>query len=387
MNDAARLYFDNAATSYPKPESVYEAMDRYARQSGGSAGRSAHRHALDGSRLLFHLRTELAELLGGDEDRVVLTMHATEAINLALFSLLEPGATCLHGALEHNAVMRPLAHLAATRKAHLVEVPGDDQGRMTPAALDRALHETGAKLVVTLHASNVNGAAQDVAALSEVAARHDARFVVDAAQSAGVLDLDQKAMGIDALCVTGHKALFGPTGTGALLLSETVSDRIQARMHGGTGSQSESEHTPDFLPDRLEAGTPNTFGAAGLLAGIRFVRERGVADIARHERELRSRMIDRLRAIDDLTVYGDMSGPATSVVSFTCSLAPSDVAFLLAERYGIAVRPGLHCAPRAHRTLGTMPAGTLRLAPSVLTPVDAVDEVAAAIAEIVKLAS
>jgi len=384
MSDDGRLYFDNAATSFPKPESVYVALDRFARETGGSAGRSAHVRAVDGSRLLFRLRGDLARLVGGADERVVLTRHATEALNLALFSLLPPGAVCAHGALEHNAVMRPLRHLAETRGVRLIEVPGDAHGRMTPDALAGVLAGGHVDVVVTLHASNVHGLAQDATALGAIAARHGALFVLDAAQTGGVLPLDVAAMRVDALALTGHKGFFGPTGTGALVLSERVAERIRPLLHGGTGSRSEDEHMPEFLPDRLEAGTANTFGAAGLLAGIQYVTERGVASIARHEAELRVRLLAGLRAIPGVTVLGDAPGAATAVVSFVCPLAPSDLAFLLGERYGIAVRPGLHCAPRAHRTLGTLPAGTVRLAPGALTPPDAVDEVCAAVADLLR---
>lgn len=382
MDKPGRLYFDNAATSYPKPPAVYEAMDRYARLVGGSAGRSAHRQAVAGSRLLFDLRSELADLAGGDPDLVVLTKNATEAINLLLLSLLKEGTTVAHGALEHNAVMRPLSHLAASRAVRLVEVPGDEHGRMTAANLQKIVRQEKVDLVVTLHASNVHGLAQDLTAIGEVCRGSAIPLVVDAAQSAGVMPIDMRAMNIAALCLTGHKSLLGPTGVGALLLTPDVADRIQPVFHGGTGSVSEQETMPDFLPDRLEAGTHNTIGAAGLLAGLRYVAGRTVADNERHERVLRNKIIDGLKGIGGLRVLGDDQAPATSTVSFTAPLAPSDIAYLLDQRYGISVRPGLHCAPRAHRTLGTMPAGALRLAPGPLTESAAVDEVLAAIGEI-----
>jgi cysteine desulfurase / selenocysteine lyase len=383
MRDPARLYFDNAATSFPKPEAVYQAMDNYARQIGGSAGRSAHDAAIGGSRLLFRLRGALAELCGGADDRVAFTKNATEALNLALFSLVPQGGVCVHGPLEHNAVMRPLQHLARTRDVRLIEAPGDAQGRIRVEALASIFDETPVDVLVTQHASNVNGVAQDLDALGRVARRHGAAFVVDAAQSAGCLPLAQETMGIDALAVTGHKGLLGPTGIGALLLSEKVAEHIESLLHGGTGSDSESETMPAFLPDRLEGGTLNTFGAAGLLAGVEYLLERGVEVIAAHEAELRTRLIAGLSAIDGVRVLGDASGPATAVVSFTCGLSPSDLAYLLAQRYGIAVRAGLHCAPRAHAMLGTLPEGAVRLAPGPLTPVTACDEVVAAVADLV----
>jgi selenocysteine lyase/cysteine desulfurase len=334
--------------------------------------------------MMFALRHELAGLMGGDADRTTFTKNGTEALNLAIFSLVPDGGTVIHGPLEHNAVMRPLTHLAQTRGVRLIEAPGDAHGRIDPIALDRLAAEAKPDVVATLHASNVHGLLQDIGAIGEICRRRAITFVVDAAQSAGCAPLDQAAMCIDALCLTGHKALFGPTGTGALLLSAPAAERIQPRIHGGTGSQSEKELMPDFLPDRLEAGTPNTFGLAGLQAGVQYVTGRTVADIVAHERELRMRLRERLRGIPGVRVLGDDEGPATAAVGFTCALAPSDLAFLLDQRYGIAVRAGLHCAPRAHRTLGTLSTGAIRMSPGAFTPPGAVEEAADAIAEILR---
>jgi selenocysteine lyase/cysteine desulfurase len=239
---------------------------------------------------------------------------------------------------------------------------------------------------VTLHASNVCGVAQDVAALGEVCRRRGVWFVLDAAQSAGSLPLDAAAMHIDALCLAGHKSLFGPTGIGALALSERAAERMQPLIRGGTGSQSDRETMPDFLPDCLEAGTPNTFGAAGLLAGVRWLATRTVEAVAREERARRDRLVERLRGISGVRIFGDDPGPAAAVVSIATPLAPSDLAQLLDARYGLAVRAGLHCAPRAHRFFGTFPAGTVRLAPGLFTPPAAIDEAADAIAEILRSA-
>ncbi len=381
MDESAQLYFDNAATSYPKPPSVYEELDCFARSQAGSAGRSAHRHAIAGARLMFELRNELAALLGGIAETLAFTKNATEALNVALFGLVHPGAVVAHGPLEHNAVARPLAWLAEQRGVKLVEVPGDEQGRVTPAALAATLSAGRVDLFVTLHASNVHGLAQDLAGLGEVCRSRAVPFVVDAAQSAGALVLDARGMNIDVLCVTGHKALLGPTGTGALLLSADAAERVPPLLHGGTGSLSSQETMPGFLPDRLEAGTPNTLGLAGLLAGVRYLAERGVADVAAHERRLRERLRERLRAIPGLRLLGDDPGPATATLSFVGPLAPSEFAARLDER-GVAVRAGLHCAPRAHRTLGTFPQGTVRLSPGAFTTLDEVDRVCAAVSEI-----
>ncbi|HPQ71395.1 MAG TPA: aminotransferase class V-fold PLP-dependent enzyme [bacterium] len=382
--DDGRLYFDNAATSFPKPVQVYEALDAYVRGVGGTAGRSAHERAQAGSRLLFELREALAELCGGADDRVVLTKNATEAINLALSGLARPGATIVHGPLEHNAVMRPLTHLAQRHGWTTAQAPGDALGRIEPTALDAFLAQTNADVLITLYASNVHGLAQDLAAIGEICARREIIFIVDGAQGGGLLPLDMDAMRIDALCLTGHKGLLGPTGTGALLLSERGAERIQPLLLGGTGSASDKEAMPDFLPDRLEAGTPNTHGAAGLLAGVQYLLEETIEVAARYEAELRARMIERMRALKGVTIIGDAAGPATATLGITSRLAPSDMAFLLSEKYGVAVRAGLQCAPRAHRTLGTFPDGTVRLAPGLFTPPSAVDEVADAIGDILR---
>jgi len=387
MSQKGRLYFDNAATSFPKPQEVYEAMDRYAREHGGSAGRSAHAQAVAGSRLLFDLRLSLAELFGGNEDRVVLTKNATESVNLALFSLLHEGAVVVHSPLEHNAVMRPLQFLAKTRGIKLIDAPDDFHGRMTPKALESVVGKYSVDAVVTLHASNVHGLAHDIAAFGEICRRREILFVVDAAQTGGCMPVDMINMNIDALCLTGHKGLLGPTGIGALLLSDRAAEKIMPLIYGGTGSESGKEQMPDFLPDRLEAGTHNTFGASGLLAGLQYLSQRTVADVMKYENELRRHMIDRLRFIVGVTIFGDDIGPATGVLGFTCPLSPSDMAYLLDSQYGISVRAGLHCAPRAHKTLGTFPQGAVRLAPGPFTPIEAVDEVADAISDILRTKS
>jgi len=382
--DDGRLYFDNAATSFPKPAPVYEALDAYARGVGGTAGRSAHERAQAGARLLYELRAALAELCGGVDDRVVLTKNATEAINLALAGLARPGATIVHGPLEHNAVMRPLTHLGQRHGWTTAQAPGDALGRIEPSTLDEFLATTKADALITLHASNVHGLAQDLAAIGALCARRKVLFIVDAAQSGGLLPLDMEAMRIDALCLTGHKGLLGPTGIGALLLSERAAERIEPLLFGGTGSASDKETMPAFLPDRLEAGTPNTYGAAGLLAGVQYLLAETVEKNANHESAMRAPMIDRLRALKNVTIVGDAAGPATATLGFTSPMAPSDMAFVLNEKYGIAVRAGLQCAPRAHRTLGTFPTGTVRLSPGLFTPPAAIDEVADAIADILR---
>jgi cysteine desulfurase/selenocysteine lyase len=263
----------------------------------------------------------------------------------------------------------------------LLEIPGDADGRMTFAALRQAMAREPIAAVVTLHGSNVNGAVQDLAGLGELCRARDIPFIVDAAQTAGCWPLDQQAMGIDALCITGHKSLLGPTGIGALLLSERAADGVAPLIRGGTGSESEREAMPDFLPDRLEAGTPNTFGAAGLLAGVRYLARRTVADVRRQEQEVRARLIDRLRAIPGIKLLA-AEGDAVAVLSLVGKLEASDLAYLLDERFGIATRAGLHCAPRAHRTLGTLARGTLRLSLGPLTPPAAVEEVADALRDL-----
>ncbi len=380
------LYMDNAATSWPKPDRVGKAMVRFLEQSGGNPGRSGHRLSIAAGRVVETARDTICELLGGsDPMRTVFGLNGTEAINLALLGLLRPGDHVITSSVEHNSVMRPLRALEAQGVA-LTVVPCERSGALDPAAVEAAIRPATTLIAMT-HASNVVGTLLPVAAVGRIARRHSLLLLVDAAATAGAVPLDMDADHIDLLAFTGHKSLLGPTGTGGLLLGDRVDpQRLLPLKRGGTGSRSETEAQPPFLPDAYESGTVNAVGLAGLLAGIEWLQERGIEAICEHHRALTARLIDGLRGIPGVTLHGPGDADQqTAIVSWTLEGAtPSEVACILDEEYGILCRVGLHCAPAAHRTMGTFPHGTVRLAPGAITSQQDTERVLAAVAAISK---
>jgi cysteine desulfurase/selenocysteine lyase len=375
-------YLDNAATSWPKPDAVAEAMLRYLRDVGASPGRSAHRLSIQAERLRLEAREAVAELFGlRDPLRVVFTHNGTAAINLALFGLLEPGAHVVATGMEHNAVMRPLRALER-RGVSISLAACRPDGTMEPAAVAECLRPH-TRLVVMNHASNVCGTVLPVRQVGALARGRGIPLLVDAAQTAGCWPIDMHADNIDLLAFTGHKAMLGPTGAGGLALREDFDiSRLPALVHGGTGSRSEHEFQPDFLPDKYEAGTPNAVGLAGLAAGVRYVLERGVDKLRADEQSLTQLLIDGLRSIRGVHVRGTHDAARqTAVVSFTMDgKSPAEIGLALDEEFEIMCRPGLHCAPRAHLTMGTSPAGTVRLSPGPFTTLADIEQAISAIA-------
>jgi cysteine desulfurase family protein len=379
------IYLDNAATSWPKPECVVESITSYLRDVGASPGRSGHRLANEAERLRFDAREAVAELFGvADPCRVVFTSNATTALNLVIRGLLAYGGRVVTTGMEHNAVMRPLRELE--RNGVIIDVvPCAVDGTIDPAAVEAALRDD-TKLVIANHASNVCGTILPVREIGVAAHDHGVPFLVDAAQTGGCVPIDLEADHIDFLAFTGHKAMLGPTGTGGLAIGDDFDvARLPAYIRGGTGSRSEEEIQPDVLPDKYEGGTPNILGLAGLASAVRYVLQRGVTRIADDEAKLTARLIDGLDRIELVNVQGTQD-PArqTAVVSFTIDdLAPSEIAHALDERFDIMCRPGLHCAPAAHRTLGTNPDGTVRFG---LGPYTTAGEIDAAVLAVASLA-
>jgi cysteine desulfurase family protein len=355
------VYFDNAATSWPKPAGMIEAMGHYSEMIGGSPGRSGHQRSLDAGRIILETREALAKLFGSNDSlRIAFTKNATEALNIALLGLLQSGDHVITSSMEHNSVMRPLRFLE-TQGVQISVVPCSDDGRLNPEDV-RAAIQPQTRLLVVAHASNVTGTIQPIAELGRIARDHGFLFCVDAAQTAGALPIHVEEMAIDLLAFSGHKSLFGPQGTGGLYIREGIEKHLRPLMMGGTGSRSEFEVQPDFMPDNYESGTPNTIGLAGLGAGVRFVLAEGVEAIRSEEEGLTKRFLKGLAALKGITVYGPPDAESrTSVVSFNIAgVSPSEAALELDERFGILCRPGLHCAPAAHRTIGTFPQGTIR---------------------------
>ena len=360
------IYLDNAATSRPKPPEVIQAMSDFLNDVCANSGRSGHRLAVQASRMVYETREAIANFFNiADPLRVVFTMNATESLNLAMRGCLRPGDHVITSSMEHNSVMRPLRSL----EAHGVEVTViqcSRQGSLSPDDVKNAV-KSNTKMVVLNHGSNVIGSLAPAEEVGLITKEHHLLFVLDAAQTAGAYPIDAQEMNVDFLAFTGHKSLCGPPGTGGLYIREGI--QPEPLKWGGTGSSSEKEYQPDFLPDAYESGTPNLAGLAGLGAGVRFVAEEGVEAIRKRERVLTQRLIDGLLDIPEVTVYGGLNADnQIGVVSFNIEgVSQSEIGLRLDEEYEIMCRVGLHCAPAAHRTMGTFPNGTVRFGLSTFT--------------------
>lgn len=358
---STELYFDNAATSWPKPPAVVKSMDVYQRVVGASAGRGAYPRAQASGEVLSGCRTALARLVNApDPQRVIFTLNCSDALNLAIHGLpWKRGDRVLVTPFEHNSVLRPLHALKARLGIVIDVMPVDDDGRVLLEKLPGALRPR-TRLIACVHASNVTGVIQPVAEVGAFARRKGIPFLVDAAQSAGALPVDMKAMKIDLLAFPGHKGLLGPLGTGVLVLSKEI--ELDPLRQGGTGSLSEVEVQPDFYPDRLETGSHNAPGLLGLWEGVKFVSERGVGAIRHHERALLDQFLSGLSSVSSLRLFGpSKSAQRVAVVSLRLGDEdPRRTAARLWERGRVMVRAGLHCAPWAHKQIGTFPQGTFR---------------------------
>ncbi|MEK7704873.1 MAG: aminotransferase class V-fold PLP-dependent enzyme [Myxococcota bacterium] len=379
------IYFDNAATSWPKPDAVPTAMVRSLRESGANPGRSGHALSMQASRVVYEARESVARLFGIDDPlSVVFTKNATEALNLALLGLLAPGDHVITSAMEHNAVLRPLRFLEE-RGVWVTRVSCADDGTLDPNDLAHAITRK-TRLVVLSHASNVTGTLCPIDDIARLAEEHDVLLCLDAAQTAGAYPIDVRTTKIDLLAFTGHKALYGPQGTGGLCIGARARHHLRPLIYGGTGSASDSDVQPEFLPDRFEAGTLNGVGIAGLAAGIAFVNERGLAHIRQCEEALTARLLAGLREISGVQVFGTQDAKRqVAVVSFkVAGWSCSEVASLLEERADICCRAGLHCAPMAHRQLGTFPEGTVRFSLGLFNTEAEIDTALAALQDLPK---
>lgn len=380
-----RIYLDNAATSFPKPETVYAAVDQYNRQIGAAVGRGASTQAVEAQRIVDRCRMRAADLFGvRDVNHVIFTFNGTDSLNLALHGLIEAGDAVVTSEIEHNSVLRPLRSMADRMEIEVVRVPADQEGRVNAARFREAIRP-GTKLVTLLHASNVSGSLQPIVEIGEIARAAGAVFVVDAAQTAGHLPIDFAKLPIDILCCPGHKGLLGPLGTGLVVIGDDVEERLHSLRQGGTGSVSEQDRQPDELPDKYESGNHNAPGLFGLEAALAWLREQTVESIRRHEMEMTARLIEGLTGVTGVTVHGTRNtADRVGVVSVTVlGYEPQDIASILDETFGIQTRAGLHCAPGAHRCLGTLDrGGTVRLSVGPFTTADNIDATTAALREI-----
>lgn len=380
------IYFDNAATSWPKPPGVAEAMTRFLNDVGANPGRAAHRRAVESGRIVYDAREAVAELFNApDPLRVVFGPNVTEALNLALHGYLRPGDHIITSSMEHNSVMRPLRALEQ-QGVELTVVQCSPEGFLHPNDAEAAVRSNTVMIVLN-HASNVVGTLLPVAEVSRIARQYGLLLLVDAAQTGGAYPIDVQVDDIDLLAFTGHKSLCGPMGTGGLIVGERVDvGRLYPLKQGGTGSRSEHEEQPDFLPDKYESGTPNAVGLAGLAAGVCWVLERGVETIHAHEVALTQRLIVGLKGIPGVAVYGSLDAECqTATVSFNVDgMASSEVGLRLDDEYDVMCRVGLHCAPVAHKTIGTFPDGTVRFGLGAFNTAEEVDSALDAVRQLAR---
>ena len=375
------IYLDNAATTRTKPQSVVDAVVE-ALGSMGNAARGTHGSALRSGRAIFDARFRLAQLFGCcDPQRVAFTANSTEALNMAISGLVCPGDHVISTDLEHNSVLRPLYRLEETAGVSLSFVPADRQGRGGYQDFERLIRPETRAIVCT-HASNLTGNVLDLERIGAIAKAHDLLFIVDASQSAGCFPIQAEKWGVDVLCFTGHKGLMGPQGTGGLWVREGVD--IRPLKVGGSGVQSYSRAHPQEMPTRLEAGTLNGHGLAGLAAALAWIQETGVETIHSWEIALARRFYDGVADIPSVTVYGDFSTwERTAIVTLNIGDEDSgSISDALAEEYDIATRPGAHCAPRMHQALGTVEQGAVRFSFSWFNTEEEVDKAIQAVKEL-----
>jgi cysteine desulfurase / selenocysteine lyase len=379
------IYLDNAATSWPKPPEVITAMTDVLNHAGGNPGRSGHRLSIAAARVVYEARETIANFFNlGDPLRVVFTNNATHAVNIVVHGLLKPGDSVVTSSMEHNAVMRPLRNMEK-RGVKLNIVQCADDGTLNPANV-ADLVSSKTRLVIIVHASNVTGTISPIAEIARIVHKAGSLLLVDAAQTAGTLPVDMSILGADFIAFTGHKGLQGPPGIGGLLISSRCdTSHLESLMQGGTGSESEYEEQPGALPDKYESGTANLVGIAGLLAGIQWVEKNSVDEIRSHENKLTKLLIEGLSVIPNLRIFGTLDpNSCTSIVSFKAvGKRVSEIGFRLDEEHDIMTRVGLHCAPVAHRTIGSYPEGTVRLAPGIFTTLEDIDKTLRAINDIV----
>lgn len=357
-----KVYLDNSATTYPKPEEVYSSVYNYMKNIGSNPGRGGYSNALEGDRIIFSCREALMRLFNFDKlENIIFTANITQSLNILLKSVIKEGWHIITSSMEHNSVLRPLSNLKETKNIDLDIIECSENGVLNIEDFKNTL-KSNTKLVVLTHASNIIGSIQPLKDIGKICKERGIYFIIDSAQSAGAIPVDFYEIGCNALAFTGHKSLLGPQGIGGFLIDDNLNQEALPFIEGGTGSLSESITQPDFLPDKFESGTLNAPGVAGLLAGINYIAEEGLISIQERERELCQHFIDGLLNIPSIKVYGateaSLRTPTISINSNKINNA--ELGFVLDRDYGIMARTGLHCAPLAHRTIKTFPEGTLR---------------------------
>ncbi|MBT5305867.1 MAG: aminotransferase class V-fold PLP-dependent enzyme [Candidatus Scalindua sp.] len=368
------IYLDNAATTFPKPECVYEAMDKFLREKGANPGRAGHRMSVEAEQEIEKTRVVVSKLLGiNNTERMIFTFSATDALNMGIKGLLSEGDHVITSKLEHNSISRPLGGLENKGIITVTRVENSDDGFIDADDIEKAIR-SNTKLIICTHASNVLGTIQPIREIGEIARERDLLFMVDAAQTMGVCRIDVEDYNIDMLAFTGHKGPYGPPGSGGLYVGERVD--LRAWREGGTGFEPESLSQPDTFPYKLESGTPNSVGIIGLKTGLEFCIKEGIDKIGQHERKLVLRMIRALETDHRFEIYGCLDGDRkVGIVSINIKgLKPSEVGAILDNTFNIAVRSGMHCAPHTHRRVGTFPEGMVRISPGYFNTMEEIDE-------------
>lgn len=376
------IYLDNAATTWPKPEAVYQTMDRFFREWGANPGRAGHRMAAEAGRMVFEVREKVAAFLGAaDSSEIIFTSNATHSINFGIHGVVEPGDHIITSSLEHNSVFRPLKELERAGVIELTVVGLTPEGELDYAELERAIRPK-TKMIVVIHGSNLTGHIFDLQTICAIAKAHHLLVMVDAAQTAGVFPIRLQELPIDLLAVPGHKSLYGPPGTGFLYVR--TGTPMKAIFAGGTGSKSEEVYQPEILPDKFESGTANSVGIIGLGAGLDFLQQVGIDAVREHELNLCQRMMEGLLQIPGVTVYGPALGQErTPVVSFNIGQeSSSEIGYILDQVFDIGVRSGLHCSPLAHQTMKTVTQGMVRASFGYFNTIQDVDQALTAIGQI-----
>ena len=374
------IYFDNAATTMQKPACVVQAVAE-AMCSLGNSGRGVHSGALSASRIIYDTRAALAQLFGAESpERIAFTANSTESLNIAIKGVLNPGDHVITTALEHNSVLRPLFELE-DRGVELTILPADAMGNILYEDFEKEIRPN-TKAIVTTHGSNLTGNLLNIQQIGSIARKHGLIYIVDASQTAGVFPIDVQQMHIDILCFTGHKGLLGPQGTGGIYVREGT--EVRPLLSGGSGVQTYLRSHPPQMPTALEAGTLNRHGIAGLGAAIRYLQETGLDVIRKKEQELMRMFYDQVREIPGITVYGDFTArDRCAIVSLNIRDYDSgEVSDALSDRYGIATRPGAHCAPLMHKALGTVQQGAVRFSFSHYNTIEEINIAVSALREL-----
>ncbi len=377
-------YFDHAASSWPKPSAVIEAMVRCVEEYGANPGRGSHKMAVRASRTLFEARNHLSRLFNiHNPNDISFALNTSMALNQAIKGFLKPGDHVISTTIEHNSVRRPLEFLKNKRGVEVTYIKTDEHGVIDLKHIQAAMKKQ-TKLVVCTHGSNLLGSILPINEISAITHKHGARLLVDAAQTAGTLDIDIQALGIDMLAFPGHKGLLGPQGTGGLFIHPEL--ELEPLIHGGTGSKSEDIDMPNVRPDRYEGGTPNTVGIAGLNEGVKFVLNETVHKIHNNEWQLTQLLISELQSIPDIHILGPkLNEDRTGIVAFALPhIDASEMSFMLDQSFNIAVRAGYHCTPLAHETAGTLEGGAVRASVGYSTTIEDVECLVYAVKEIVR---